>query len=139
MQKPKALLTILGKMALKPEVKFDNLFPKLYNAELWLLAYQNIASKPGNMTAGIDGKTIDGFRLELIHELIVELKTSRYIPKPVRRVYLPKSNGKVNVPLEYPRSTTSLFKRGQTYPGSYLRTSLRYLHGFRPNEVVIPP
>ncbi len=35
-QKPKILLAILGKMALKPEVKFDNLYSKLYNVELWL-------------------------------------------------------------------------------------------------------
>ena len=27
-------------MALKPEVRFDKLFQKLYNVELWLLAYQ---------------------------------------------------------------------------------------------------
>ncbi len=31
MQDPNVLLTILGKMAQKPEVKFDRLFPKLYN------------------------------------------------------------------------------------------------------------
>jgi hypothetical protein len=46
-------------MAQKPEVKFHKLFQKLYNNELWLMAYQSIAPKPGNMTAGVDGKTIE--------------------------------------------------------------------------------
>src|SRR5260370_14523290 len=57
-QEPNALLTTLSKMALKPEVVFDKLFQKLYNPELWLLAYQHIAPKPGNMTPRTDGKTI---------------------------------------------------------------------------------
>ena len=39
-QDPNALLTTLSNMALKPEVTFDKLFQKLYNVELWLLAYQ---------------------------------------------------------------------------------------------------
>src|SRR5258707_4350017 len=32
---PTVLLTILGPMATEPEVKFDTLFPKLYNTDLW--------------------------------------------------------------------------------------------------------
>src|SRR6266567_2482889 len=93
-QEPNALLTTLSNMALKPEVVFDKLFQKLYNYELWLLAYQRIAPKPGNMTPGTDGKTIDGAGLALIHRAITELKASRYKPTPVRRVYVPKPNGK---------------------------------------------
>jgi hypothetical protein len=81
-QNPKVLLTILGKRALKPQVKFDNLFSKLYSTELWLVAYQTIAPNPGNMTFGSDGKTIDGMNLKLINDLISDLKASRYKPRP---------------------------------------------------------
>jgi group II intron reverse transcriptase/maturase len=81
-------------MALKPEVKFDKLYQKLYNVELWLLAYQQLAPNPGNLTPGTDGQTMDGAGLKLISELIQELKTMSYKPKPARRVYLPKPNGK---------------------------------------------
>src|SRR6266699_4325490 len=88
-------------MAQKPEVKFDKLFQKLYNIDLWLLAYQSIAPKPGNMTAGVDGKTIDGVGLKLITDLIADLKASRYTPHPVRRTYVPKANGKLR-PLGIP-------------------------------------
>src|SRR6266566_7814359 len=45
-QDPNILLTLLSKMAEKPEVTFDKLYQKLYNVELWLLAYQGIAPKP---------------------------------------------------------------------------------------------
>src|SRR5215210_8196494 len=81
-------------MTLKPEVKFNNLYPKLYNVNLWLLAYQQLTPKPGNLTPGMDGQTMDGAGLKLINELIHELKTMSYKPKPARRVYLPKPNGK---------------------------------------------
>ena len=81
-------------MARKPAVQFDKLYPKLYNVELWLLAYQQLAPKPGNMTPGADGQTMDGAGLKLIAELIDELKTMSYTPKPARRVYLTKPNGK---------------------------------------------
>jgi hypothetical protein len=40
-QQPTNLLAILSKMAQKPEVQFDKLFQKLYNVDLWLLAYQH--------------------------------------------------------------------------------------------------
>jgi hypothetical protein len=94
-QQAENLLAILGRMALKPQVKFDKLYQKLYNVNLWLVAYQTIAPKPGNLTAGLDGKTIDGAGLKLIEELIADLKASRFKPKPVRRTYIPKNNGKL--------------------------------------------
>jgi hypothetical protein len=93
-QHPNAVLTTLSKMTLKPEVKFDKLYQKLYNVGLWLLAYQRIAPNPGNMTPGVDGKTIDGAGLGLIQDAIADLRASRYKPIPVRRVYIPKPNGK---------------------------------------------
>lgn len=101
MQDPNVLLAILSKMAQKPAVKFDNLFPKLYNTELWLVAYESIASRPGNMTPGVDQHTIDGAGMELIESLIADLKASRYVPQPVRRKYIKKRNGKLR-PLGIP-------------------------------------
>jgi retron-type reverse transcriptase len=100
-QQPTILLAILSKMAQKPGVQFDKLFQKLYNVDLWLLAYQQIAPKPGNMTAGVDGKTIDKAGLKLITDLIADLKASRYTPCPARRVYIPKATGKLR-PLGIP-------------------------------------
>jgi group II intron reverse transcriptase/maturase len=134
-QQPKTLLAILGKMAQKPEVKFDKLYPKLYNIELWLLAYQQLAPQPGNMTRGVDGKTIDGMGMKFISNFIKDLKASRYKPKPVRRVYIPKATGKLR-PLGIPSFRDKLLMTvvklvlEAIYEPTFSETS----HGFRPNR-----
>ncbi len=134
-QHPNAILTTLSQMARKPEVKFDKLFQKLYNIELWLLAYQSIAPEPGNMTPGVDGKTIDGAGMKLMQEAIADLKASRYKPIPVRRVYIPKPNGKQR-PLGIPGFREKLL-------GTVLKLILEAIyeptfsensHGFRPGR-----
>ena len=135
MQDPNALLAILRTMAQKPEVRFEKLFQKLYNIELWLLAYQSIAPKPGNMTAGVDGKTIDGAGLKLITDLIADLKASRYTPHPVRRTYIPKANGKLR-PLGIPSFQEKLLQTvvKLILEAIYEPTFSNMSHGFRPQR-----
>jgi group II intron reverse transcriptase/maturase len=122
-------------MAQKPEVSFDKLYQKLYNVELWLLAYQQLAPEPGNMTRGVDGKTIDGMGMKLINDSIGDLKASRYRPKPVRRVYIPKANGRIR-PLGIPSFRDKLLMTvvrlimEAIYEPTFSETS----HGFRPNR-----
>ena len=122
-------------MAKKPEVKFDKLFQKLYNTELWLMAYERIAPKPGNMTQGVDGKTIDGTGMERIEKMIESLRTSCYKPKPVRRVYIPKANGQQR-PIGIPSFEDKLLQTvvkiilEAIYEPTFADTS----HGFRPNR-----
>jgi hypothetical protein len=82
-------------MAQKPEVKFDKLFQKLYNTDLWLMAYESIAPAAGNMTKGVDDRTVDGMGIERIRAVVADLKASRYRPAPVRRTYIEKTNGKL--------------------------------------------
>ena len=122
-------------MARKPEVKFDKLFQKLYNVELWLMAYQRIAPKPGNMTKGVDGKTIDGMGHKRIKNIIADLKASRYTPKPVRRVYIPKANGKMR-PLGIPSFEDKLVQTvvKLILEAIYEPTFSPYSHGFRPHR-----
>lgn len=134
-QDPNVLLAILSRMAQKPEVKYDKLFQKLYNTKLWLLAYESIAPKPGNMTPGTDGRTIDGMGMRRINGVIAELKASRYKPKPVRRVYIPKANGKER-PLGIPSFEDKLL---QTVVRLILEAIYEPIftdasHGFRPNR-----
>jgi group II intron reverse transcriptase/maturase len=134
-QQPTVLLAILSNMAQKPEVQFDKLFQKLYNVELWLLAYQSIAPKPGNMTAGVDGNTIDKAGLRLITELIADLKASRYTPRPTRRVYIPKANGKLR-PLGIPSFRDKLPETvlKLILEAIYEPTFSNHSHGFRPER-----
>ena len=135
MQQPNTLLAILRTMAKKPEVQFDKLFQKLYNIDLWLLAYESIAPKPGNMTAGVDGKTIDGVGLKLITDLIADLKASRYIPHPVRRTYIPKAKGKLR-PLGIPSFQEKLLQTvvKLILEAIYEPTFSENSHGFRPER-----
>jgi len=134
-QDPNVLLTILGKMAEKPEVKFDKLYQKLYNVELWLMAYERIAPKPGNMTPGADGSTVDGMGKELIEGVIGELKASKYKPTPVRRVYLPKPNGKLR-PIGIPTFRDKLLQTvvKLILEAIYEPTFSEASHGFRPGR-----
>ena len=46
------------------------------------------------MTAGTDGKTVDGIGMKRINALIARLKDFSYQPAPARRTYIPKANGK---------------------------------------------
>lgn len=122
-------------MAQKPTVRFDKLFQKLYNLELWMMAYEKIAPKPGNMTQGVDGKTIDGAGLKLIQEIITELKTSTYVPKPARRRYIPKPNGKQR-PLGIPSFRDKLLQTVVQFilEAIYEPTFSDASHGFRPGR-----
>ena len=46
--------------------------------------------------AGIDGVTVKGYEVNLeknLKDLVTRLKTKRYRPQPVRRVYIPKADG----------------------------------------------
>lgn len=67
----------------------------MYKEELYILAYERIKSKPGNMTPGTDGQTIDGWSLEEIQKIIQEMRSEKFQFKPVRIEYIPKSNGKM--------------------------------------------
>src|SRR5215472_18611399 len=67
----------------------------MYREDLYIIAYERIKSKPGNMTPGTDEATLDGFSLEEIHEIIRQMRTEQFRFKPVRTVYIPKPNGKM--------------------------------------------
>lgn len=95
MQTAETVLNILRKKSEEDsKFIFRRLYRNLYNPDLFKVAYARIYSHEGNMTPGTDGETIDGFSLELVEKLISELRYERYYPKPVRRAYIPKKNGK---------------------------------------------
>jgi len=77
------------------------------NPEIWDLAYANIAPNKGSMTKGVDEVTADGHSLERSREIMNQLRNGTYRPKPTRRVYIPKSNGKKR-PLGIPTFTDKL-------------------------------
>ena len=101
MRNPENVLISLTKHSNQKEYKYERLYRLLYNEEMYLIAYQNIYSNNGSMTKGTDSQTVDGMSLERIHKIILTLKDESYQPKPVRRTYIPKKNGKMR-PLGIP-------------------------------------
>lgn len=62
---------------------------------MYIVAYERLKSKPGNMTAGSDGETLDGFSVGSIRQIIQAMRTEQFQFKPVRTVYIPKATGKL--------------------------------------------
>lgn len=75
--------------------KCINAFQILSNPKILYQAYNIIKSKPGNMVHGSDKKTLDGINLRWFDTTSNNLINESYKPKPVRRVYIPKTNGKM--------------------------------------------
>lgn len=78
----------------EPGKRFNHLWDNLISMEWLTQAWEQIRNNKGSQTVGIDQMTAVDVDLELISKLAEELKDGRYQPKPVRRVYIPKANGK---------------------------------------------
>ena len=132
---PEKVLNSLTEHSKDSTYKYERLYRLLFNEEMWYVAYQRIYAKPGNMTPGSDGQTIDQMSLTRIDKLITSLKDESYQPQPSRRVYIPKKNGKMR-PLGVPAMNDKLVQEvirmilEAIYEGSFENTS----HGFRPNR-----
>ena len=82
---------------------FGNLMEIISSPQNIMLAYRNIKSNEGSHTAGTDGRTIESLAV-MSEDKFVELiqkQFRRYEPKAVRRVEIPKPNGKLR-PLGIP-------------------------------------
>lgn len=66
----------------------------MYKKELWMKAYAKLYPNGGNLTKGTSNETIDGFSLQKIDDIIEQLQAGTFRFAPVRRVYIPTSNGK---------------------------------------------
>ncbi|MDL8838831.1 hypothetical protein QS918_24555, partial [Escherichia coli] len=78
-----------------------NLYKIACEPGLWLQAYVNIRANAGALTQGVSTDTIDGFSIERAEKLAKTLRSREYVAKPVRRVQIPKKDGKTR-PLGIP-------------------------------------
>ncbi len=79
----------------------DELYRQMFNKSLYLLAYGNVYPNQGAMTPGACDETADGMSEAKIEQIIAAMRGERYRFAPVRRVYIPKKNGKLR-PLGLP-------------------------------------
>lgn len=133
MRNPEKVLNSLINHSKDKNYKFERLYRILYNKDMYLLAYKNIYAHEGNMTKGTDGETIDGMSLKRIDDLIAKMRDESYQPKPSRRTYITKKDGKRKRPLGIPAFIDKMVQEvirmilEAIYEGSFENCS----HGFR--------
>lgn len=117
------------------EGKVTNVWEIISDPEILRQAYEKIKSKPGNMVPGTDQTTLDGISNKWFEVTSNEIINEKYSPKPARRVYIPKSNGKMRpLGIAPPRDKivqqAILFVLTTIYEPLFLESS----HGFRPDR-----
>lgn len=93
----------------EPKFRFYALYDRIYRWDTLMTAWNQVAKNRG--AAGVDGVTIGQIvgsgedeasgLIDFLIELQKELQEKRYQPQPVRRVYIPKADGKLR-PLGIP-------------------------------------
>jgi len=79
-----------------PKFRFYSLYDKTYRTDVLEEAYRKVKANGG--ASGVDGVTFEDIKTKgtigYLAELQDELREGKYKPKPVKRVYIPKANGK---------------------------------------------
>jgi len=121
----------------EPKFRFYSLYDKTYRMDVLAEAWRKVKANGG--TSGIDGETcevieeqgLDGY----LAELQLEMQQERYQPQAVKRVYIPKANGKKR-PLGIPTirdrivQTAFLLVLEPIFEADFAETS----YGFRPEK-----
>jgi group II intron reverse transcriptase/maturase len=88
--------TLHAKAKESPSYRFYALYDKVYRQDVLTIAYYRCEANQG--AAGVDGQTfadIEEYGVERwLEELAQELKAKTYCPQAVRRVWIPKADGK---------------------------------------------
>jgi group II intron reverse transcriptase/maturase len=113
----------------------ERVYRLLFNPDLYLLAYGNIAPNKGALTRGATAETADGMYLDKIERIIGLLRNEQFRWTPVRRVHIPKSNGKMR-PLGIPTWSDKLLQEVMRLilEAHYEPQFSDHSHGFRPGR-----
>ena len=88
--------SLQAKAKANPTLRFYSLYDKMYRRDVLAFAYQRCRANGGS--AGVDGQTFEQIESRglgaWLDGLTEELKSKTYRPQAVRRVYIPKADGK---------------------------------------------
>jgi group II intron reverse transcriptase/maturase len=118
--------------------KFYGLFDLIGDMDWLRLASDYVAQNAGNKTAGCDGINVWEWEEDLegnLQRLQASLKSGSFEACPVRRVYIPKANGKLR-PLGIPSYRDRVVQEAvrMVLEPIYEADFSRYSFGFRPNR-----
>ncbi|MCK9921360.1 reverse transcriptase domain-containing protein [Frankia sp. AgPm24] len=134
MQSAETVLGVLRERG-RRGLPLERLYRQLFNPQLYLLAYGRLYSNKGAMTPGVTGETVDGMSLRKIDTIIEALRRERYRWSPVKRIHIPKKNGRTR-PLGLPPWSDKLV--GEVVrlllDAFYEPTFSDLSHGFRPGR-----
>ena len=135
-ERTSSALAGISKATLRDGVRIKHLFRIITHCpDLWMQAYANIYANQGATTKGVNENTLDAMCKDRVENLIAILKSGGYQPKPAKRVYIPKSNGKLR-PLGIPTGDDKLVQEvvrillATIYESRFSDNS----HGFRPKR-----
>lgn len=115
--------------------RINGLHRLLRSSYLFERAYDRVSRNKGALTPGIDGETFDGMSLEKLADIARRVAEGKYRFRPVRRVYIPKDNGKTR-PLGIPTVEDRLVQEAvrTILEAIYEPVFLDESHGFRPGR-----
>ncbi len=104
----------------------------MLSPDIYYIACQHLYSNDGAGTKGVDNDTADGFSEKYVTTILDALKAVTYYPKPVRRTYCQKPNGKMR-PLGLPSFSDKLVLEvmRMILEAIYKPLFSYYSHGFR--------
>jgi len=127
---------LVDRCRLHPNLVIDrSIYSLICDPRLLELAYNNIKSKPGNMTPGVIPETLDGISSEYLVELSKSLKNESFKFKPGRKVHIEKSTGGTRIlTIAPPRDKIVQESIRMILSAIYEPVFLNTSHGFRPKR-----